>query len=390
MPQYQLIDAQPDAVKQAVGNFAQSFSENLRKSREEQRKTDVIDQIFNRQSSPSQNPLNSSNAMNGPSYLGQQTEAPDNLTKILNDVKQHPDTLARQGVVSGPNPEGLNNARVTPQKMAQLKIVAPDVAKALEPVYESQTNKEKEGLKADVKRSTDFLSKIDKIAEGIPRKELALKQIDQAIASGTKLDTLQNQLADVTGLESLRSAKGAQLKSATKEFFLSDLSSIPGVRPNQFLEKALSSAMTDDSRTKEANEMLAAGMRSNLMLDKVRIELTSQIENRYKNQLGYVPSNISKDVNTALAPYAQQIQDQWANEVQHIEEKNNKKIQEFVKVSSDPVKRKAAAGKVPLKPAIPGSVIDKTMWQILLTKYDGDKEKAAQVATERLKYKLPE
>jgi len=393
MPAFQVVDWGPSQASKQAANFGQGFSESLKRGREQARQTDLLEQILNpEQKQQSGNPINAPNANQGPSYLGGNQQAPDNITPLLNNVSQHPDNLASNGVVSGPNPQSSKVNRITPEKMAKIEIIAPEVAKALKPVYESQTAKEKEGLKGDVKRSTEFLSKIDQIRDGLARKELSLRQIDDAVANRSSLDFLGDQLADITGLDSLRSAKGSQLLSATKEFFLSDLSSIPGVRANQFLERALSSAFTDPHRKQEANEMVAAGMRSNLQLDKVKTALTGQIEDHYRQTLGYIPASISKDVNNALTPYAQQIQDQWANEVQHITEKHDSKIQNFRNIVSNPKSApsqiKHAASQVKLKQAIPGSILDDTMGLLLLEKY-GDDEGKAMEAAKKLGYSIP-
>lgn len=382
MPQFQMIDLGPSAAAQAAGNFGAGFSDSLKRARQQQAQADMLERILN----PQQESAVPMNQQQATSYLGPQQGPPDNIGQLLNNVQQNPDNLARMGIVSGGAPQQTN--RITPQKMAQIQVVAPEIAKALQPVYESQSAKEKEGVKADVKRSGEFLGKVDQIREGIPRKELSLRQIDEAIKSRGNLDFLGDTLADITGREALRSAKGAQLLSATKEFFLSDLGSIPGLRANQFLEKALSSALTDPARKQEANEMVAAGMRSNLMLDKVKAELTSRLEDHYRQTLGYVPASISKDVNKALTPYAQEIQDNWANEVQHITERHNPQIEKFMKVSNDPARRKAAAKNVKLKKAIPGAVLDETMGMILLEKYNDDEAKALEAAR-KLGYKIP-
>lgn len=393
MPQFQVVDWGPSTAAQAAENFGTSFSESLKKAREQQQQNDMLQQILRpQQAQQNNNPLNTPNAMQGPSYLGQENQPPDNITPALTNVNNHPDVLAKQGIVSGQNPEGTSTQRISPEKRAQIRMLSPELDKALQPIYETQTLREKEGIKGDVKRSTEFLSGIDKMRDNIPRKEQALRQIDYAIANGSNLDTFRNQLSDITGLESLRSATGATLRSGTKEFFISDLNSIPGIRFNQFLEKALSSAMTDDTRTKEANEMLAAGMRVNLDLDKVRAALTSQIESQYRNQFRYIPASISSDVNKALLPHAQQLYDQWANEVQHIQENHDSKIQNFSNVlknpNSSPRQRKNAADKVKLKQAIPGSELNDTMGMILLEKY-GDDESKAMEAAKKLGYKIP-
>lgn len=355
MPQYQIVDFGPSPQQEAVTNFAKSFSESLKKARERDQESDLINQIIN---------------VSGQS---DSRNVPNNITEVIEKTQSQ-------------NEPQIN--RLSPEKIAQINVINPKLTKHLEPIVKRNEMIAKESLKADMARSKEFLSKVDQIREGIPRKEMSLRQIDEAIASGTTLDTIRNQLADISHLESLRSAKGAQLRSATKEFFLSDLSSIPGVRANQFLEKALSSAMTDDTRTKEANEMLAAGMRSNLNLDIAKTQITSQVENEYRRTLGYIPADISSEVNKRLVPIAQNIQDKWANDVQHIQENHDSSIQKFIKNINNPIQRKETAKKIKLKKAIPGSELNETMGLILLEKY-GDNEQKAFEAAKKLGYIIP-
>jgi hypothetical protein len=134
--------------------------------------------------------------------------------------------------------------------------------------------------------------------------------------------------------------------------------------------------------------MIYSGMKANLMLDKVRTELTGQLRSYYQNTLGYVPASISEEVDKRLTPFAQQIYDNWANDVQRIEQSHDKNIQKFRKDFDSPYKRKQAAEKIKLKKAIPGSVLDETMGLVLLEKYGDDEEKALDAAR-KLGYKIP-
>ena len=378
MPAYQQIEGPINPTAQAVGNFGAGFAESIKKAKERERKLDLLNEILGTEARDERA---------GPVQAPPQR--PDNLQPILKSVKNHPDLLAREGIVAREGYEPQRQPRITPEKMAKLEITSPELAKAFKPIYEQQSKKELEATKADVKRSGEFFKKIDQAREGIGRKELSLGQIDEAIKSRSGLDTLRDMVASASGNESFRSAKGAQPLSATKEFFLGDLASIPGVRPNQFLERTLASAFTDPARTQEANEMVAAGMRSNLALDKLKIQLTDQIEDSYRQAGQPVPGTISRDVANALTPYAQQLQDQWANEVQHIKERHDSQLQNFKKTIGDPVKMKSAAKNIKLRQAIPGAILDDTMGRLILEKYGGDQEKAEEAAL-KLGYIVPE
>jgi hypothetical protein len=213
MPSFQIIDAPPNPNSRAAVNFGEGISEALKRAREKQDKDDALKQYFD-----SQQP------QNAPPLPNQQSgKAPNNINEILDNINNHPDILAGQGIVEGQNPEANKINRTSTQKRMALELHVPEVAKALKSDSELQTFKSKEGIKQEVKRSGEYLAKADKIREGIARKELSLRQIENAIKTRSNLDFLGDQLAALTGIEGFRSAKGAQLLSATKEFFISDL-----------------------------------------------------------------------------------------------------------------------------------------------------------------------
>lgn len=362
MPQYIERNPLPNPLAEAAGRFAQGYANRDKELRQQKAEQDILNSILNPQQQEQ-------------SYSGRPYDA---VHDVMKKSSNRDDTMR--------NIEPKRERSISPEQYAQLELHAPKVAKALKPAFESQQKIKEIGIKADVKRSSEFLDKADKAREGIPRKEMSLKQIKDANATRSNIDFLGDQLAAITGNEAFRSAKGSQLLSATKEFFISDLGAIPGVRLNQFIEKSLSAAFTDPSRRQESNEIVAAGMESNLLLDKAKDAITSQLESQYRQSLGYVPPSISEDVNRALLPVAEQIQDKWARDVAEIQEKHNSSIQRYLKADTDK-KRQDAASKVKLKRG-EGRPLTETMGRILLDKNGDDVQKALNTAR-NLGYIIP-
>lgn len=330
----------------AAAQFGQGFSEGLQKRREQER-------------------------------------AQDDLQRIFGSVPQT-NVLQQMGIIS-PGARSTPG-EITPAQMTQLYLTNPKLAKAAEPRYKEQHQQKQLYQKADIARSQEYMKKVDKVREGIPRKEMALDTIRTAVSNRSKPEFFSDVLAQITGNDTLRSKSGAQLASATKEFFLSDLSSLPGVRPNQFLEKALASAFTNPALKDSANELLLVGMQANVDLDKARMDIINKLEEQY----GRITPELFREVDKMLAPVAQQLMDRAALETRDIIEKHDTKLQNFVSNYDNPKKRKAAAAKIDLK-KYPGNGMElsETLGRVLLEKYGNDPAKA-EAAARKLGYTIPE
>ncbi len=160
---------------------------------------------------------------------------------------------------------------------------------------------------------------MDESREALRLKENAVERLEDAIQNMPGgFD--QDYIADLTGLESLRSAKGAQFKTASKEFLLGNLSRA-GTRPNMWIEQQISDMAAKIGRSKEANETFTASVRADLAVERKRLEIADQLEEEYVNTLGYVPASISKQVDKLVQPYAEQKQKELAYDLRRIHEK---------------------------------------------------------------------
>jgi hypothetical protein len=182
------------------------------------------------------------------------------------------------------------------------------------------------------KRSQKVLAKADEEREAVNKKSYALDSLADAIENmpgGFSKD----YLAEVTGYEPFRTAKGAQFKTAAKEFLLSNLSRA-GARPNQWIEQQIGDMAAKIGRSKEANETFVAASRADLDIEKRRLDLLGDLEEKYLQDLGYVPDSISREVDKSLRPYAEEVQKKLAYQLRSIHERDTspKDLQQLTKV----------------------------------------------------------
>jgi hypothetical protein len=211
----------------------------------------------------------------------------------------------------------LNWARAqkrSPNPMLQQLAAVADI----EGERRAETGKPQEKqLNIDIERGNEILK-----ANSAKRQELFLRRADQemvddALASGKTGGLDMNFWAEVTGVNAFRTAEGAQLKSAGKNYFLRSLSQV-GARPNQFLEKTLESAMVNVTNPVEANRVISAANRFALDTEEKRVELIEQYSEEERAKKGYVTPQIEDRATKALKPYVMQRQKELIGEVKDI------------------------------------------------------------------------
>lgn len=215
-----------------------------------------------------------------------------------------------------------------------------------------------------VKRHTDIsqkvLEKADTIAEQIPQKKSALGLMKDAIARKDLSFWSFDNLAELTGIEGLRSSEGALFKTAGKEYFLGNLGRA-GARPNQWIEQQISDMLTKIGRSTEANLSVSRALENELDLDEERVRLTETISNDLENKLGYVPRDVGNRVNSQLKMYAERRQKELFNDLRAIKAIGEGKDETFMKVEE-------------------GTPVSKLVAKALLKKYKNDPKIASEEA----------
>lgn len=191
---------------------------------------------------------------------------------------------------------------------------------SLKNLTQKEKVKERRALREEAGKVIAPLQKeMNEMRKNIPLQEKAIADIEESIPDVGAMD----YFAELTGLEPLRTEKGARLKTALKDFFLTDLSRA-GARPNQWIEQQLADALPKIGRSFEANQTVAAGMKFKVDLAKERLEIYDELSEQDEEKYGYIRKDIDKRVYRRMKSYVEERQKELKKEIEDI--KSGKKI----------------------------------------------------------------
>jgi hypothetical protein len=171
------------------------------------------------------------------------------------------------------------------------------------------------------KRAIPFLQKLDESRNSLQEKDQALFLMRDAINQGNLEFFYKDNFANFLGKfgEGLRTAKGAQLINAQKEFLLGNIARA-GARPNMYIEQQISKMLPQIGRSDEANLTVIESFQAQQDLEKKKQEISDQLVEKYEQELGYVPGNISAQVDKITKPYADEYQRRLAYRLRNLQE----------------------------------------------------------------------
>lgn len=204
----------------------------------------------------------------------------------------------------------------------QLARLETERAKIAEKKSMAQEEREflpkKEYIQHSAKENTDYLNEVSQIEKDRPTTEFALGMMEDSLGDAGKWNAAKDWLADHTGFKGFRSAAGTELDSAIKQYFLGDLTSIKGGRANQFLEKQIRDAYPSAGQDPIANQKILLGMRLKEKINSLKIDKTRELEDKYIEKQGYLPSNFKSEVNKNLKSDAEKIEKDAINTLHNI------------------------------------------------------------------------
>lgn len=291
-----------------------------------------------------------------------------------NAAMNFPDT---QGQTQPQNQQGqsvfqkLNDNQLVTLTGAPDREVSEPAKAELKRRDEERNLKEKKSeswTKFGMERAKKVLDKTEEIAQSLPIKQTSLKLLNDAISS-EKLEwwSLDN-LAELTGVEAFRSKEGSIFKTATKEYFLNNISRA-GARPNQWIEQQIADMMTKIGRTTAANLSVSRALQNEVDLDEERVRLTEEVFNELRSE-GKDVGELGPIVNKRLKDFAEKKQDELFNDLRAIKAIDTSEPQTFNKVAE-------------------GTKISQVMIRALYEAYDKDPSKAAKAAR-KLGYSIDE
>lgn len=305
--------------------MAKSLGDQLLKGQNQGQTQQILGNIFGTSQQPFQEQL-------------QQQQAPQQQQR-----QQMPQQQMQQ-----PKPQmqqsraGFNPATIPDSEIAQLTAVNPNLGKVVqqqkdvalreqreqdkESRREQEFNQKRQFELEDLARkeeneiSKPILLELNQVRKNIPLQEQAIEDIKKAAPNVNARD----YIADLTGFEPLRTQEGAKLKTAIKEFFLSDLTRA-GARPNQWIEQQLSDALPKIGRSPEANLIVAEGMQFKVDLAKKRIETIDDLAEKDREKLGFVRGDIDSRAYKEMAPYIRERQIELRNSIEQVQKEYSKK-----------------------------------------------------------------
>lgn len=230
----------------------------------------------------------------------------------------------------------------------------PMLARLLQSQKEAKIKHIESKAKREFERAKPILGRIDERAEGISQKENSLSLMEDAIKEGNLGFFSPDNLADITGIEGLRTAKGAQFISSGKEYFLGSLKRA-GTRPNQWIEQQIQKMLPKIGRSTEANQTVIEALKSELSIEKEQMDIIDRISQEDEEKYGYIKGNIGQRARKELKSFADQEQKKLEaklKEIQSVEKKSPKEIiSETEVIMIDPNGNRFAVEKKEVKAA---------------------------------------
>lgn len=163
--------------------------------------------------------------------------------------------------------------------------------------------------------------KVAKLRESIPRKESALNFSREAIETGDPSYFSKDKLADATGIDLFRTAKGAQLITAGKENLLSNMARTSARAQNLWFEQRLNSMFAKIGQSEEANLTVQEMLEGEVAMDKVYQGAFDRLSDEDENKFGYVKKDIDKRVHSEIKDQEKQIFNRTCYRLRELEEK---------------------------------------------------------------------
>jgi hypothetical protein len=183
---------------------------------------------------------------------------------------------------------------------------------------------QKEYIEHAAKRNTAFLDSVDQIEKDMPTTEFSLAMMEDALHNADKWAAFKDRIAEATGFPGFKSAAGTELDSAIKSYFLGDLSSIKGGRPNIFIEKQLRDAYPRAGQDPISNQKILLGMKMKEDISRKLIEKTRELEDKYISEKKHLPSRFEQVVKKEVRP-----------EIEEIEQKAIKTLRSLSKIEEN-------------------------------------------------------
>lgn len=255
------------------------------------------------------------------------------LGKIFGSSQQQNETTQRNPLQNEQEPQqsNFNPLDISDEQIAEAAIIDPNLARILAQEKDvalregREKNKlEREEFREERKYHTEFSKELEKDVnqrrELLSKKENALDYARNAIETGNLKFFSPDKLADITGLDVFRTAKGAQLITAGKENLLSNMGRVSARAQNLWFEQRLNSMFPKIGQSDEANLTVQEMLEGELAIDKAYMHAFDKLAEDDEQNLGYVRKDISKRAHNEIKPLEKQILNRTSYRMREVEE----------------------------------------------------------------------
>lgn len=238
---------------------------------------------------------------------------------------------AQQGQQQGMLPQGFDASSITDAQIAQASTVDPNIGRSLQHSKDVALREKRAASKADQSKfehersyHSNFSKEADKEADlmrsSLPRKEMALDFARNAVETGDLSYFSPDKLADATGIDLFRTAKGSQLVTAAKENLLGNMGRVSSRAQNMWFEQRLNSMFPKIGQSREANLTAQEMLESEAAMDKAYLSEYDRLASQDEEKYGFVRKDIKKRAQDAANPIQKEIFQRSTYRMKEVEE----------------------------------------------------------------------
>lgn len=220
-----------------------------------------------------------------------------------------------------------NPSYLSDESILQANAMDPTLGRALQMQKDTALRQEdKKEKKFQTERqyhssySKEHEKQADVLRESIPKKKMALDFARNALETGDLGYFSLDKLADVTGIDLFRTAKGAQLATASKENLLNNMGRVSARAQNIWFEQRLNSMFPKIGQSKEANLTVQEMLEGEVALDNAYLTEYDRVKKEDEDNYGFVKKDASERARSNIKPFEKQILARTSYRMKEVEE----------------------------------------------------------------------
>lgn len=227
--------------------------------------------------------------------------------------------------------QGFDFSQISDEDIAIASSLDPNLGRSLQHSKDvalrekrEQENIKRTEFKDERAYHTQFskpaVERANTLRNALPKQEAALNYARQAIESGEVGAFTMNHLAEITGADSLKNAKGAQLTLSAKEQLLPSLARISAKAQNQYMEKRMSSMIPQIGSKDEANLTMQEMLEAEAEMDKAYLTEFDRLSEEDNRDYKFEKKDIEKRARDAVKHKEAEIGKRTSYRLKEIEE----------------------------------------------------------------------